>query len=104
MGFEANIVRKFGLFSKIQQMKYFAIILAICLSLIIISASFYHIPFNFYDVCISNLGNPGYNPKGWWLFTLACVSAGIFLIPYFQFHFLHFEPNNAIVMRIVWSR
>jgi len=45
-----------------------------------ISAFLYEKTFTFRNACVSNVGNPIYNPRGWWIFTLVYIFSGIFFV------------------------
>ncbi len=62
--------------------KYIMVFYGLLLSLFIGTIILYGNGFSFTEVCISNLGNPGYNPKGWKLFTTMFISSGLYLIPF----------------------
>jgi uncharacterized protein DUF998 len=71
--------------------------------LLVVGGSLYYKSFNFRDVCISNLGNPGHNPDGWWLFTIAMIFSAIGLIPVYQAIFKKLEMGKNIFGKIWMS-
>lgn len=61
---------------------YLAALLFLSIFFIGICILLYDGPFTFRDVCISNLGNPLYNPRGWWVFSLGMCLLAVLIIPH----------------------
>jgi hypothetical membrane protein len=79
---------------------YFIWVLSIAFGLLLISANLYSSPFSWRTVAISNLGNPNLNPRGWWIFTLDFVFAGIALLPIFKYLSSIFQTRSFNTPRI----
>ena len=69
-----------------QKMAWYVVyVIAIYGTFLVLSGLLYSVQFTFVTVCVSNLGNPTLNPRGWWLFTVAMVFGAVALIPYFNY-------------------
>ncbi|MBD3350819.1 MAG: DUF998 domain-containing protein [Candidatus Lokiarchaeota archaeon] len=80
-----------------QQLLYNLFLLILCCFFIIICASLYDGEFNLRDVCISNLGNPELNSRGWWIFSICMCLMAILIIP----HILYLYRNINFYSRIL---
>jgi hypothetical protein len=69
--------------------------------LLIICATFYNTPFNFRDVCISNLGNPTLNGRAWWLFSVDFIF-GSFIMWVHSSYIYHHLPNSPKYFNKIW--
>jgi hypothetical protein len=74
----------------------------------IYQAQEYILPFTLSNTCISNLGNPNLNPRGWFIFSITLIIVSILLIPhvlYLNHHYHSDAPKftTAIVVFISFS-
>jgi hypothetical protein len=74
--------------------------IAVLLSLVGALALLYDTPFTFRAVCISNLGNPNYNSRAWWLFSVVCVLGALVLFPCCMYLYHHFTTPNIYLARL----
>ena len=89
-----------GSLEKRQHGVIFGIGVSFLLSALFLSTITYKIPFNFRDVCISNIGNPNHNPQSYLIFTFVCIFAGILLSGHQMYIYKNLKHISKIPAKI----